>query len=152
MSCFKTFKAAFQEYWDSWTLTHRGMGAKKEGLASWMARGLNRALAPKNIKWFKLWNMAIGQQNNTFGGMETREKIVHYEEVESIMHVRNGVTPCHYFVDKDRESNLHIVNPIIIKEESGCFKTWFWTLPRLSELLKERRPTPHPQLITQGHG
>lgn len=53
--------------------------------------------------------------------MKTKEEVVYIEELENIMHVRNGVTPWYNFVDEDSESNVQIVNSMVIEEESEYF-------------------------------
>lgn len=63
VSCFKSFKVAFRACSDSWTLTHRGVGAKEEDLASWIARGLKKTFTPKKIVFKRIQSygdIAIG--------------------------------------------------------------------------------------------
>jgi hypothetical protein len=49
VAVFKPFKGAFRIYRDAWTLQNRGREAKKEVLASWTSKAVNRALTTLNI-------------------------------------------------------------------------------------------------------
>jgi hypothetical protein len=50
VAVFKPFKGAFRVYRDAWTLQNRGRGARKEILAAWTYKALQRALTVENIQ------------------------------------------------------------------------------------------------------
>jgi hypothetical protein len=50
VAVFKPFKSAFRVYCDAWTLQNRGRGARKDILASWTCKALQRALTVDNIQ------------------------------------------------------------------------------------------------------
>jgi hypothetical protein len=49
MAVFKPFKGAFRVYRDAWTLQNRGWGVRKEILAVWTYKALQRAMIVENI-------------------------------------------------------------------------------------------------------
>ena len=64
VAVFKPFKEAFCVYKDVWTLQNRGMGARKEVLASWTSKALSRALTVSNIQ-VGFWRIGIYILNST---------------------------------------------------------------------------------------